>query len=99
MSAGLYPARVVAEFLGKKPSEIPAMIEEDELPVIQVPAKTRSTPKVALLGLHRWLGKRSKNGALTVEELERELDRCAAALTGSARTRTCASGKDGEAAC
>ena len=80
MSAGLYSLHVVAEFLGKRPEDLTAMIKDDGLPVIKVPTATRHAQKVSLLGLHGWLVKRSVNTPLTVDELEEELDRAAAAL-------------------
>ena len=80
MAAGLYPMGVVAEFLGKRPEDIPALVESDELPAIKVPTETRSTLKFSLLGVHGWLKKRSSNIPLTVDEVEIEMDRAAKQL-------------------
>ncbi len=80
MKAGLYPLSVIAEFLGQRPEEMTARIELDELPAIEVPAATRPTRKVALMAFHEWLAGRSHNKPLTVDQLEVELERCAAAV-------------------
>lgn len=78
--SGLIPMSTVAEFLGKKPEQMRAVIELDGLPVINAPAETKTVPKCALLSLHRWLCARSRGTALTVDELERELERAADAV-------------------
>jgi hypothetical protein len=71
---------IVAEFLGKRPEQMKSVIELDGLPVINSPCETKAVPKCSLLGLHRWLSQRSQNSALTVDELERELERAADAV-------------------
>jgi len=78
--SGLIPISIVAEFLGKRPEQMKTVIKLDRLPVIDVPAETKPLPKVSLLGLHGWLAERSKNVPLTVDQLEREIDRAAEAV-------------------
>lgn len=87
MSAGLYPMSTICEWLGKRPDELARVIKEDGLPVINVPTKGKQVPKCALLGLHRWVTKRSVNAAMTVEELEAELDRAAAKVAARLRAK------------
>lgn len=99
MSAGLYPMSTICEWLGKRPDEMTRVIEEDGLPVINVPTKQKTVHKCSLLGLHRWVTKRSVNAAITVDDLEHELD-CAAAKV-AARLRAKAArrqAKEGQAA-
>jgi len=78
--SGLIPISIVAEFLGKRPEQMRTVSDMDHLPVIAVPAETKPVSKVSLLGLHGWLAARSKNVPLTVDELEREIDRAAEAV-------------------
>lgn len=85
--SGLIPMSVVAEFLGKRPGEMRSVVELDGLPVILVPAETRPLPKVSLIGLHGWLRSRSQNAALSVDELEMEIERAAAAVRARAAAR------------
>lgn len=95
MTAGPYARATVAEFLGIREEQIGVLIREDSLPAISIPAKTRPVDKITLLGLHRWLQGRSKNSALTVDELEMELHRAAqrvAARRHGKKTRKVAKG-------
>ncbi len=93
MSAGLYPMSTICEWLGKKPTEMARVIEEDGLPVINVPTRQKQVQKCSLLGLHRWVTKRSVNAAITVDDLEAELDRAAAKV--AARLKAKAQRKQG----
>ena len=77
MNAGPYARATVAEFLGIREEDVGRLIREDGLPTISIPAKTRPAEKITLLGFHRWLQGRSRNAALTVDELELELHRAA----------------------
>jgi len=77
MNAGPYARATVAEFLGIREEHVGRLIREDGLPTLSIPAKTRPAEKITLLGLHRWLHGRSRNAALTVDELELELHRAA----------------------
>lgn len=72
---------VVAAFLGKRPEQMASVIKHDGLPVINSPCETKTVPKCSLVGLHRWLSGRSQNRALTLDELEIELDRVCAELS------------------
>lgn len=85
--SGLIPLGVIAEFLGQRPEEMRARIDLDGLPVIRVPARTRDSQKVALLGLHRWLAARTKGEPLTVDQLELELERCARVVRDRLRAK------------
>lgn len=80
MSAGLYSLSVIAEFLGQRPDEMEDRIQLDGMPAIAIPARTKPIKKVALLAFHSWLAERSANQALTVEQLEKELERCEEAV-------------------
>lgn len=88
MSAGLYSLAVIAEFLGQRPAEMSKRIELDELPVIRVPAATKAVSKVSLLAFHEWLAGHSTNKPLTVEQLEKELERCALAVLRANQIKT-----------
>lgn len=87
MSAGLYPMSTVCEWLGKKPTEMARVIEEDGLPVIKVPTPQKQVQKCSLLALHRWVTKRSVNAAITVDDLEAELDRAAAKVAARLKAK------------
>lgn len=80
MSAGLYSLTVIAEFLGQRPDEMDDRIQLDGMPAIAIPARTKPIKKVALLAFHSWLAERSSNLALTVDQLELELERCEEAV-------------------
>ena len=75
MIRGLISLQLAADFLGKRKKDMPALISEDGFPVVAVPTKHKSIPRVSLLAFHRWLTERSENTPLTLQELEKELER------------------------
>jgi len=77
MNAGPYAKATVAEFLGVREADVTRLIDEDGLPVISIPTKTRPADKITLTGLHSWLDGRSKGKPLTIDQLEYELHRAA----------------------
>lgn len=77
MIVGLLPMTTVAEWLGKRPEDMPRVVKEDRLPVINVPTASKQVQKVSVMALHRWVKRRSVNEPPTLEELEEELIRAA----------------------
>ncbi|MEN3940704.1 hypothetical protein WJU23_05365 [Prosthecobacter sp. SYSU 5D2] len=76
MIAGPIPLRVVAALLGKDESAIPALIEEDGLPVVPINTARKPVRKVFFAPLLRWINGRAINEAMTAEDLEQEIARC-----------------------
>lgn len=75
MIRGLIPLQIAADFLGKRKKDMPSLIEEDGFPVVNVPTKRKSIPRVSLLAFHGWLARNSENTPITLHELEIELER------------------------
>jgi hypothetical protein len=86
MKAGLYSRETVAAWLGKRPTEINRMVEEDGLPAVKLGSALKVRYKFSAAQLQRWLNARS-NVHWTVAELHDELSRVQAsgdALEGRA---------------
>jgi hypothetical protein len=45
----------VARFLGKDSDEVRRMTEEDDLPAVKIPAKTKNSLRIYLPDFHTWL--------------------------------------------
>lgn len=80
MISGPIPLRVVAAFLGKQESDLPAVIESDGLPALPICTGSRPATRIYFLPLLEWINKRARNSPMTAEHLEAELERCSEVL-------------------
>jgi hypothetical protein len=74
MRAGLYSRETVAQWLGKKPTEINRMVEEDGLPAVRLGSALKVRYKFSAAQLQAWLNARS-NVQWSITELHDELSR------------------------
>jgi len=70
----LLPIGVVVKFLGIKPREWRRLMEEDELPVIKVPGRTRPCHKIQARMLWQWLKLRTSSEFMSYEDFITELE-------------------------
>ncbi|MES2737263.1 MAG: hypothetical protein V4672_13145 [Verrucomicrobiota bacterium] len=71
---------MVASFLGKQESDLPAVIESDGLPAVPICTGSRPATRIYFLPLLEWINKRVRNSPMTAEHLEAELERCSEVL-------------------
>lgn len=96
MIAGPLPLRLVAAVLGKSEEELTPLIEdEDGLPVVKVNARTRPARKVYITSLLGWMNRRASGSAMTLEQLEVELERCQLGLAAKDAKRKASASKRG----
>jgi len=65
----------VARVLRMEPDDVIRCIDEDGLPAIRIPGRTRTVRRIAIPALHRWLVERSGQEAVgTLEEFTRNFN-------------------------
>lgn len=72
--AMLYPISTIARYLRVKRDAVIRMIEEDGLPAVRIPTRTKHVRKVPLRPFHLWLYQGSENTATSLEDLRTDLD-------------------------
>lgn len=86
--SGLYTVAQIARYFGSRPQEVARMIEEDALPVVELPGAKRLVKKVTLHGLHGWLAARHSGTAfMSVEQLAAEIEAAQADATSDGLLR------------
>jgi len=83
-NSGLRNLLTVTRYLGVDRSHADRLIELDGLPVVLIPTAKGIKKKVAVTALHRWLNSRSSNIAMSLDELQAELDRTEASTMRNA---------------
>lgn len=83
-TGGLLTITEVAGYLRVRPDDVLRMVEEDGLPVIELPGKTRPLKKFSAMALHKWLVRHSKGEPVGLDDFLREIE---AVRTGSTEGR------------
>lgn len=83
MSGGLMTTSEVAAYFRVRPDDVIRMVQEDGLPAIELPGKTRPVRKFSAMALHGWVVRHSKGEPIGLEAFLREI---AAVRGGEDRT-------------
>jgi excisionase family DNA binding protein len=73
LNAMLYPVSTIARYLHVKREAVIRMIEEDGLPAVRIPTRTKHVRKVPLRPFHAWLFQGSENTPTPLEDLRADL--------------------------
>lgn len=73
---GLMTREEVAAYLRVRPAEVSRLVDEDGLPVIELPGQKRLVRKFSAMALHGWLVKHSKGEPIGLEAFLREIEDC-----------------------
>ena len=73
MSGGLMTTSEVAAYFRVRPDDVIRMVQEDGLPAIELPGKTRPVRKFSAMALHGWVVRHSKGEPIALEAFLREI--------------------------